>query len=228
MVKPRAPPEPEGRMSDRAPTATRSTTRAGEANRERILDAALSAFAALGFAGARVDRIAEAAGLSKANLLYYFRSKEELYLAVLNRTLEMWLEPLRELDAGRDPEEALGHYIARKLEYSRLNPEGSRLFAVEIMQGAPMLSRVLATDLADLVGKKVETIERWVADGRLAPVDPHHLIFMIWATTQHYADFAAQIRTLTGKDLSDERFFERARRAITVTVLRGVLPRQAA
>ncbi len=216
-------------MSDRGPAAApaaRSMTRAGEANRERILDAALSVFAASGFAGARVDRIAEAAGLSKANLLYYFRSKEELYLSVLTRTLEMWLEPLRELDASRDPEEALGHYIARKLEYSRVHPEGSRLFAVEVMQGAPMLSRVLATDLADLVGKKVEAIERWIAEGRLAPVDPHHLIFMIWATTQHYADFAAQIWTLTGKDLGDEGFFALARQAITGTVLRGVLPRQ--
>jgi TetR/AcrR family transcriptional regulator len=205
---------------------SRAMTRAGEANAERILDAALSAFARLGFAGARIDRIADSAGLSKTNLLYYFRTKEELYLAVLTRTLEMWLEPLRELDASRDPAEALGHYIARKLEYSRSHPEGSRLFAMEILQGAPMLSRVLATDLAVLVEKKVATIERWITDGRLAPIDPHHLIFTIWATTQHYADFAAQIRALTGKDLDDEAFFASARDAVADTILRGVLPRR--
>jgi TetR/AcrR family transcriptional regulator len=209
-----------------APTARRrSQTRIGEANAGRILDAALSVFARHGFGGARVDRIAEAAGMSKANLLYYFRTKEALYLAVLTRTLDMWLEPLRELDASRDPAEALGHYIERKLEYSRFHPEASRLFAMEIMQGAPMLSRVLATDLAALVERKVATIERWVADGRLAPVDPHHLIFMIWATTQHYADFAAQIRALTGKDLGDGRFFEGTAQAVVGNILRGVLPR---
>jgi TetR/AcrR family transcriptional regulator len=207
------------------PALRRSQTRIGEANAGRVLDAALSVFARHGFGGARVDRIAEAAGMSKANLLYYFRTKEALYLAVLTRTLDMWLEPLRELDASRDPAEALGRYIERKLEYSRSHPEASRLFAMEIMQGAPMLSRVLATDLAALVERKVATIERWVADGRLAPVDPHHLIFMIWATTQHYADFAAQIRALTGKDLGDGRFFESTTQAVVGNILRGVLPR---
>lgn len=208
------------------PVAARSMTRVGEANVGRILDGALMVFARLGFAGARIDRIAEAAGLSKANLLYYFRSKEELYLAVLTRTLEMWLEPLRELDAGRNPEEALGRYIEKKLAYSRSHPEASRLFAMEIMQGAPMLSRVLATDLALLVERKVATIERWTQQGKLAPVDPHHLIFTIWATTQHYADFAAQIRTLTGQDLGDDAFFEATRRSVKGIILNGVLPRR--
>jgi TetR/AcrR family transcriptional regulator len=208
-----------------APARRRSKTRIGEANAGRIMDAALSVFARHGFSGARVDRIAAAAGMSKTNLLYYFRTKEALYLAVLTRTLDMWLEPLRELDASRDPEEALGRYIEQKLVYSRSHPEASRLFAMEIMHGAPMLSRLLVTDLAALVERKVATIERWVADGRLAPVDPHHLIFMIWATTQHYADFAAQIRALTGKDLGDERFFENTTRAVVGNILRGVLPR---
>ena len=92
-------------------------TRAGEANAERILDAALEIFAAYGFRGARIDQIAAAAGLSKPNLLYYFRTKEELYTAVLRRTLDMWLEPLRQLDAASDPRDALGAYIVRKLEY---------------------------------------------------------------------------------------------------------------
>ncbi len=63
-------------------------TRGGEANIERILDAALAIFAMDGFAGARIDAIAERAGLSKPNLLYYFRTKADLYLAVLRRTLE--------------------------------------------------------------------------------------------------------------------------------------------
>jgi TetR/AcrR family transcriptional regulator len=113
----------------------------GEAHVGRVPDAALSVFARLGFAGARVDQIADAAGMSKANLLYYFRTKEQLYLAVLRRTLDMWLEPLRELDAGRVREAALGHCIACKLDYSRFHPEASRLFAMEIMQGGPCSRR---------------------------------------------------------------------------------------
>jgi TetR/AcrR family transcriptional regulator len=206
--------------------ATPRKTRAGEANAERILDAALEIFAAYGFRGARIDQIAAAAGLSKPNLLYYFRTKEELYTAVLRRTLDMWLEPLRELDAASDPREALGAYIARKLDYSRLHPVASRLFAMEMLQGAPHLDPALKTTLNDLVEVKSRTIEGWVREGRLRPVDPKHLIFAIWATTQHYADFGAQITALTGKSIADPDFYDTTRTMLTRILLDGVLPRE--
>ena len=201
-------------------------TRAGEANAERILDAALEIFAAYGFRGARIDQIAAAAGLSKPNLLYYFRTKEELYTAVLRRTLDMWLEPLRELDAASDPREALSAYIARKLDYSRLYPVASRLFAMEMLQGAPHLDPALKTTLSDLVEAKSRTIEGWVREGRLRPVDPKHLIFAIWATTQHYADFGPQITALTGKSITDDTFYDSTRATLTRILLDGVLPRE--
>src|SRR5688572_16149146 len=119
------------------PTATlrRPKSRIGEVNAERILDAGLLIFSRHGYSGARIDQIADAAEMSKPNLLYYFRTKEELYRAVLRRTLDMWLKPLRELDPKKDPREALGHYIDQKLAYSRKHPVASRLFAIEIMQG---------------------------------------------------------------------------------------------
>ena len=201
-------------------------TRTGEANAERILDAALEVFAAFGFRGARIDQIAAAAGLSKPNLLYYFRTKEELYTAVLARTLNMWLEPLRELDAGSDPRAALTAYIARKLEYSRSHPMASRLFAMEMLQGAPHLNPALAGTLLDLVETKSRTIEGWIREGRLRPLDPKHLIFAIWATTQHYADFDTQIRALTGRGLDDDEFYETARATLPRILLDGVLPRE--
>jgi len=201
-------------------------TRIGEANAGRILDAALKVFAAFGFHGARLDQIATAAGLSKPNLLYYFKSKEALYTAVLQRTLDMWLEPLCELDAARDPAVALGDYVARKLTYSRTHPEASRLFALEILQGAPRLGMVLAGALAETVDAKVKTIECWIAQGRIAPVDPRHLIFTVWATTQHYADFSVQVRAITGKDLSDETFYQQTLDSLLTIVLRGIEPRR--
>lgn len=201
-------------------------SRIGEVNSERILDAALGIFAHHGLSGARIDDIAEAAQMSKPNLLYYFRTKEELYRAVLMRTLELWIKPLRELDPARDPRDALGHYIQQKLSYSRSHPEGSRLFAIEIIQGAPHLSRVLSEDLAALVEAKCSLVRKWIADGKLAPIDPHHLLFTIWATTQHYADFAAQIRTLTGKDFADAAFFDGACKAVVQIILEGLLPRK--
>ncbi len=214
-------------MADEAWSGTQGAsrkTRAGEANAERILDAALEVFAAYGFRGARIDQIAAAAGLSKPNLLYYFRTKDELYGAVLARTLQMWLEPLRELDARSDPGEALTAYIARKLAYSRSHPQASRLFAMEMLQGAPHLSPTLAGPLLEMVEAKSRTIEGWIREGRLRPVDPKHLIFAIWATTQHYADFGTQIRALTGAGLEDDAFHDAALAALRRILLEGVLP----
>jgi TetR/AcrR family transcriptional regulator len=200
-------------------------TQTGEANAQRILDAALNVFATYGFRGARIGQIAEAAGLSKPNMLYYFRTKEELYTAVLDRTLDMWLEPLQELDSLSDPKVALSAYIARKLEYSRSHPVASRLFAMEMLQGAPHLSTALSSTLLDLVELKSCTIEGWIREGRLRPFDPKHLIFAIWATTQHYADFSAQIRTLTGKTIADDDFYQTTLAMLTSILLEGVLPR---
>ncbi len=210
--------------SDRPPTdavsvPVRAVTATGEANRERILDAALLCFARTGLAGTRLDAIAREAGLSKPNLLYYFRSKNELYIAVLTRTLDMWLEPLRRLDEQSDPRKALTHYITRKLEAARDQPEASRLFALEVMQGAPMLSGVITTDLKQIVDRTVAVLARWQAERRLKPHDPHHLLFQIWATTQHYADFAVQIEQLTGKTLNDAAFFEQTRQSVCATIL---------
>jgi TetR/AcrR family transcriptional regulator len=200
-------------------------SRIGEINVERILDAGLEVFARHGYSGARIDQIAEAAEMSKPNLLYYFRTKEELYRAVLTRTLDMWLKPLRELDPSKNPRDALGHYIDRKLTYSRTHPVASRLFAIEIMQGAPHLSQVLSTELASLIETKKTTIKKWIEEKRLADVDPHHLLFAIWATTQHYADFAAQIQTLTGRDLADDDFFVSTQEAVKRIILDGLMPR---
>lgn len=206
------------------PTAPRKT-RAGEAKAERILDAAVEVFASYGLHGARVEQIASAVGMSKTNLLYYFRSKEELYLAALRRVLEMWLDPLRELDAASDPHVALRAYIARKLALSRSHPTASRLFAMEVLQGAPHLKPVLEGPLAALIAQKAGVIEQWIAAGKLAPVPARHLIFAIWATTQHYADFAAQVRALTGRDLSDDGLHDETIGALSHLILEGALPR---
>jgi TetR/AcrR family transcriptional regulator len=197
----------------------RTKTRNGEANVERILDAALSVFAMDGFAGARIDAIAEIAGLSKPNLLYYFRTKQDLYLAVLRRTLDMWLVPLARIHADSDPRAALTDYVTEKLEYARDHPKASRLFAIEVMRGAPLLNDVLSGELKTLVDSKVMLLRRWMAQGRLPRREPHHLIFMIWATTQHYADFSTQVEAITGRTLNHPVFFAAARQSILQAVL---------
>ena len=172
-------------------------------NRRRILDAALDVFAEHGYRGATLDQIAEAAGLSKPNILYYFAGKEEIHVTLLNQLMETWLDPLVEMDASGDPLEEILAYVQRKLDMARDLPRESRLFANEILQGAPRMRPHLEGDLRPLVEEKCGVIQDWVETGKIAPVDPRHLMFSIWSTTQHYADFDAQVRVLTPGDPMD-------------------------
>ena len=203
---------------------TRKRTRIQVEKEEQILDGALEIFSRYGYRGATVDQIAEASGMSKPNLLYYFRRKHDIYVAVLRRTLEMWLQPLEEISETGDPAEELTRYIAKKLEFSRTNPQESRLFASEILQGAPQLRPVLEGPLRDLVEQKTAVLKTWADQGKITNADPHHLIFMIWAITQHYADFDSQIAAiLPGQDR--EGIINDAYAPLTSILLKGILPR---
>ncbi len=198
-----------------------SPTRIQREKTEAILAAALDVFAAQGFHGATLDQIAEAAGLSKPNLLYWFASKEAIHRMLLERQLDTWLAPLRELDPAGDPAAEITGYIRRKLGMARDYPRESRLFAGEILQGAPHIGDVLAGPLRALVDDKAEVIAAWAAAGRIAPVDPHHLIVSIWAVTQHYADFDAQLDAVLGHDHA--RRFADAERFLTGLYGRALL-----
>ena len=179
---------------------TRPRTRIQQKNSETILEAALEVFSTYGFRGATLDQIADVAGLSKPNLLYYFPSKEAMHQALLERLLETWLDPLREMDEAGDPVAEILAYVGRKIELSRDYPRESRLFANEILQGAPRMREAIEGDLKRLVDEKATVMIRWMDQGRIARLPPHHLIFSIWALTQHYADFDMQVRAVLGPD----------------------------
>lgn len=165
-------------------------------NRERILDAALDVFSSQGFRGATLDEIADRAGMSKPNILYYFDGKEAIHVALLNGLMAKWLAPLEALRDEDSPLDALMAYVATKLDMSRSMPRESRLFANEVLQGAPRMGPHLRAGLKPLFDEKCRLIRRWIEAGRIAPVDPEHLLFTIWAVTQHYADFEAQVDVL--------------------------------
>lgn len=200
-------------------------TRIQGINRAIILDAALEIFSTYGFRGSTLDQIAEKAGMSKPNLLYYFPRKGDIYVTVLEQTLEEWLAPLSALDPGGDPIAELRKYIAIKLELSATRPAASRLFANEIMHGAPMIGIFLETHLRRLVEEKAGVLKRWSDEGKLAAVDPYHLIFAIWATTQHYADFAVQIRAVLGEGGEGPEHQARTSDAVLAILLDGIRPR---
>ena len=176
----------------------RPRTRIQTKNRETILDAGLDVFSTHGFRGATLDQIAEVAGLSKPNLLYYFSSKEDIHTTVLSQLLNTWLDPLRAMDPDGNPETEVLAYVRAKLALSRDYPRESRLFANEILQGAPRMRAAIEGDLKALVTDKSAVLMAWMDQGRIARVHPVHLIFSIWALTQHYADFDVQVRAVLG------------------------------
>ena len=190
---------PHPRAADRRAGAFEVTeTRIQTRNRAAIREAALEVFSRQGFGGATLDAIAGEAGLSKPNLLYYYPSKEAIYEDLLTGLLATWLDPLIALDPAGDPVEELLAYMRRKLDLSRQMPRESRLFAGEILRGAPVMMGHLTWELQRLVSEKSDLIETWAAEGRIAPVDGRQTIISIWALTQHYADFDVQVRAVLG------------------------------
>lgn len=179
---------------------TKPRTRIQARNSATILDAALDVFSQHGFRGATLDQIAEVAGLSKPNLLYYFPSKEAVHGALLSRLLTTWLDPLRAMNPEGEPVAEILGYVRRKLQLSRDFPRESRLFANEILQGAPRILPAIEGELKGLVDARSLLLTRWMDEGRIARLPPHHLIFSIWALTQHYADFDVQVRAVLGPD----------------------------
>ncbi|MFV2052110.1 TetR family transcriptional regulator C-terminal domain-containing protein [Aliiroseovarius sp. YM-037] len=181
----------------------RPQTRIQQRNTGAILDAALEVFSQYGYRGSTLDQIAQASGLSKPNLLYYFPSKEAIHVELLSGLMDVWLDPLRDLDASGNPRDEILSYARRKLQMSRDLPRESRLFANEILQGAPRIMGSIEGELKDLVDQKAAVIRGWITEGKIADVNPYHLLFSIWSLTQHYADFDVQVRAVLRDQESD-------------------------
>jgi len=190
-------------------------------NQAALLRGAERVFARAGFAGATVADIATEAGVPKANLHYYYRTKRDLYRAVLTNILALWLTETDGIVADADPRTALEHYIRAKMRFSREYPEASRVFANEVLHGATEIGGFLSTDLRALVAAKTQVMRDWIKVGKMAAIDPQHLFFAIWATTQTYADFAAQIAAVTGSQALSDRDYAHATDAVVAMFLRA-------
>ncbi|MFK5863428.1 TetR/AcrR family transcriptional regulator [Acinetobacter baumannii] len=194
--------------------------------RNQLLAAALDVFSLYGFSGASLDEIAQLADMHKSNIFYYYENKESLYVEVLTTVLQKWLAPLQTLEAELKPAEALSHYLIQKIELSRSQPKASRLFALEIIQGAPHILPILKGPLKKLFKRKAKVIQTWQEQGKISPdIDPELLILNIWGLTQNYADFATQMEMVTGKTLRNRSMFQRSIEHTVHMMLYGVLPR---
>jgi TetR/AcrR family transcriptional regulator len=193
-----------------------------QASVDQILGAAEKVFAQHGFQGATMASLAAAAGLPKANLHYYFGTKERLYRAVLEGILALWLEDAAAwITPDRHPADGLAGYVRAKMEHSRLRPHASRIFAGELLRGAPHIMLYLGIELRRRVAELAQVIAGWSARGLMDPVNPVHLLFNIWAMTQTYADFDVQIRAVLGKVSIDDAEFAVATETVVALVLKG-------
>lgn len=173
--------------------------RVRQKNEKLIIASAEQEFADLGYAGATMDSIARRAGIPRANLHYYFDSKLVLYATILSSIIDLWDHALNELDPTAEPEGALREYIARKIDFSRGYPLASRIFAKEVLSGAPRLESYFDKSYTRWFRKTTQVFVLWAEQGKIKPLNPSHIMFLIWSSTQHYADFERQICAAMGK-----------------------------
>lgn len=191
-------------------------------NIEKILVCAEKVFAEKGYGSTSMGDIAEEAGLPRSNLHYYFSTKDELYRAVLLDLLDVWKQDALCFEMFDDPRVVLSSYIRAKMNHSRSRPHGSKVWANEIIHGAPMLGETLDDSLYSWAKMKEAKIRQWVEDQRILPVEPSSLLYMIWASTQHYADFSHQVKVLNDHQALSEMQFEKAVQTVTSVILRGI------
>lgn len=196
-------------------------SRIRQLNEAAILRGAERVFARAGFGGATMAQIAEEAGVPKPNLHYYFGNKADLYRAVLDRVLHDWLSPTEVIIAEADPREAIESYVRRKMALAYERPDASRVFANELLHGAPVAGELLQRELRRTVREKSAVLDAWIAAGRIAPIDSTHFFFTLWASTQTYADFDVQIRAVLGTDSHSPRARKRAIEHVLNVTLRA-------
>ena len=187
-----------------------------------IMVAAEKVFAEAGFGGATMQLIADVAGLPKANLHYYFPTKEALYHRVVQDIFQVWLKAADIFDQASGPVEGIGAYIDAKMEISRRHPAGSKVWASEVMHGAPVIQDYLETTLEQWTNGRITVIQSWIDRGLMAPIDPRHLLYMVWATTQHYADFGHQIETLNNSEPLTDAQWQAATDSVKTIILKGI------
>ncbi|MBU2923891.1 TetR/AcrR family transcriptional regulator [Colwellia sp. 1_MG-2023] len=190
-------------------------------NKALIFKAAKKEFVTHGFKGASIKRIAERAGIARANIHYYFKDKTDLYQQILSNIIEVWNRDYDTLNASSEPKAALSAYIRSKVMHSKNDPDASRIFASELIHGAPVLHDYLNNDFKVWLQSKVVVIEAWIKEGLIDDVNPHHLLFLIWSSTQHYADFNVQVVAALDKRAMDDDDFEAIVATLTHVILKG-------
>jgi TetR/AcrR family transcriptional regulator len=190
-------------------------------NMELILTAAKTEFVIYGFQGTSIKRIAERASIPRANIHYYFKDKTDLYQQVLTEIIISWNTSFDTLSIDDDPKVILTAYIHEKIMHAKHDPDGSKIFASEVIHGAPILKDYLHTEFKQWLDEKITIIETWIKQGKIDAINPYHLLFLIWSSTQHYADFNVQVFAAFGKETMNDDDFDDVVKSLTTIILKG-------
>lgn len=201
-------------------TSQRRITPLGNRRRNQILRASETEFDKYGYAGARIQRIADIAGLPKANVHYYFGNKAALYDAVLSNVVKRWNTALTPIDEDADPATVLETYIRMKVELTRLYPAATRIFVREMLNGWQHISKRLEQETREWTERLAAEIENWVRKNSILPVDSCHLIFLIWATTQYYAESGTQVASIYRRKRLTRQDYDRLADSLVTMVFR--------
>lgn len=190
-------------------------------NKTLILQAAADEFVKFGYKGTSLQSIADRVDLPKANILYYFKSKKGLYLSLLEEILNLWNDGFADDAVDQEPAKVLEKYIRGKMNYSRSHPKASKIFALELIHGAPNIHDAMELPMIQWTEGKATIIQTWVDRGMIKPIEPLYLLFMIWGTTQFYADCDTEIDLIKGKPLNDKEY-EQATQFVIDMVFAGL------
>lgn len=210
-------------MSDNKKPGTTRKSGIREANTRQIIAAAEALFSEKGFNGTSTQEIADRAGLPKANVHYYFKTKQDLYSVVLQDILQGWQKDAEIFQRSSDPEEVLRSYIRAKMEHSFTRPKGSKMWAMEVIQGGPVMGKEIRKALVSWDDTVLQRIQTWIDEGKIQAVSPQSMLNMIWATTQYYADYDYQIRILNDNKRLTVAQREEAIEDVSRMILHGAL-----
>ena len=181
-----------------------------------ILEAASAEFAAKGFDASQTRDIAARAAVPKANLYYYFRSKENLYAKVLLGFVEPLLEASAVLRESDDP--VTGEPAGLPSPHGSGSPGNIRTLRRCSVGSCYWERRQLPEECRDLLyaeaRRNVECLRSWIDRGLLAPVDPEHLMLFIWSATRTYTNLGWQMAHITGRETPRDEDYRMQRRPL--------------
>ena len=171
----------------------------------KIVRAAEIEFSQKGFDGVSLQAIADRAGFSKRQVIYFFGTKKNLYQTIISKIFKDWATYDLYQQEG-SPRQILSAYIEKILKSSKEKPHLSKIIINEMTRGATVaipVFRDLKTETTITSLKK--RFEEWKTEGQIRSFDPVQYVFLVWAAQHFYAAFEPEIAYIMGREkLSDE------------------------